>query len=555
MSKEKGSEIRLVTLSNYVKPKPIVNESKGYVTNGKNNSFYQYIIDCNNGSTTNSSINSSYIDLIYGKGIGAKNALTNAEDWLKFKQVLKDSDLRRIISDFQFFYEGTMQVVKNKKKGLHSIKHIPKNLITPSIVNEDNEIEHYYYSQDWSNLNKNPAEPFSAFGTSADAIEIYNIKPYQAGELYFANPSYFSALQYCEVEQEISNLYINSIKNGLSAGYLIEVVNGINLGVEEKDAFEKQVKKHLTGSSNASQFILCFNGVDTEVKVTPFPVNENIHKQWNFLNENAIQKILTAHRATSPSLVGIISSSGFSNTADEMDMAEQQLMKRVIAPKQQYILDALQEILVAYDINLDLYFKPLTEVVQAPTQLSNQCNHEKKNVDLDEFIALGEDEDLENFEIADECEVDYDEVIQLASTGTARPNANSEQDSENIKIRYRYVGNPTPERSFCQKMMNANKVYRKEDIIAMENKPVNAGWGLNGANTYSIWLYKGGGACKHKWNRIIYLKKGTNVDANSPLAETISTSKARQKGFKVPTNDSKVSITPNNMPNKAFVNK
>ena len=87
----------------------------------------------------------------------------------------------------------------------------------------------------------------------------------------------------------------------------------------------------------------------------------------NFLNENAIQKILTAHRATSPSLVGIISSSGFSNTADEMDMAEQQLMKRVIAPKQQYILDALQEILVAYDINLDLYFKPLTEIVETPT--------------------------------------------------------------------------------------------------------------------------------------------------------------------------------------------
>ena len=119
MSKEKGSEIRLVTLSNYVKPKPIVNKSKGYVTNGKNNSFYQYIIDCNNGSTTNSSVNSSYIDLIYGKGIGAKNALTNTEDWLKFKQVLKDSDLRRIISDFQFFYEGTMQVVKNKKKRVY----------------------------------------------------------------------------------------------------------------------------------------------------------------------------------------------------------------------------------------------------------------------------------------------------------------------------------------------------------------------------------------------------------------------------------------------------
>ena len=45
----KNSELRLITLSNYVKPKPIVNKSKGYVLNGRYNSFYQYVIDRNNG--------------------------------------------------------------------------------------------------------------------------------------------------------------------------------------------------------------------------------------------------------------------------------------------------------------------------------------------------------------------------------------------------------------------------------------------------------------------------------------------------------------------------
>ena len=53
------------------------------------------------------------------------------------------------------------------------------------------------------------------------------------------------------------------------------------------------------------------------------------------------------------------------------------------------------------------------------------------------------------------------------------------------------------------------------------------------------------GTCKHKWQREIYLNRKGGVDVNSPLAKTISTSESRRKGFKVPTNDSDVSITPN----------
>jgi hypothetical protein len=555
MSKE-DKNIRVITFSKYVKPEPVENISRGWALNGRNNSFYDYVIDRYRGSTTNSSITDSYIDLIYGKGIGAKNSLQNTDSFVRLASILSKKDLRRIVSDFQLFGEASMQVIKTKGKDLSSIKHIPKNLIAPSLVNEDLEIEGYYFSRDWSKLSQNKPEFFSAFGTSSDAIEIFNLKPYQAGEVYFSNPAYFSGLQYCESEEEISNLYLSSIKNGLSGGYIINVPNGMSMQPEEKDAFERSVKQRLTGSTNASNFIISFNGKDVEVTITPFPVNDNIHKQWEFLTTEATQKILTAHRATSPSLVGIISSSGFSNTSDEMDMAEKQLMKRVIKPKQDAILEAIEEILVAYGINLDLYFKPLTEEVTAtPTQLSEQCDHEKKNDDLEALLGLGEDEDLENYDIADECEVDYEEDIKLASVVSSNPNNKSKDDNKDVLIRYRYAGRTTGERDFCNRMINANKVFRKEDIIAAENKVVNAGWGLNGANTYSIWLYKGGGNCYHKWNRVIYLKKDVKIDVNSPLAETISTSKARQKGFKVPVNESKVSIAPIRMPNQGFVNK
>ena len=96
------------------------------------------------------------------------------------------------------------------------------------------------------------------------------------------------------------------------------------------------------------------------------PTNENIHKQWDFLNRKRSTKDINSTQGNLSKFSRYhFKFSGFSNTAEEMDMAESQLMKRVIEPKQRYILDALEEILVAYDINLDLYFKPLTEPVRS----------------------------------------------------------------------------------------------------------------------------------------------------------------------------------------------
>lgn len=545
------NDIALLKFKNYVRPLLQENKAKDWVLNGKNNSFYQTIIDRVNGSPTNYAIISSYIDLIYGKGLRAKNAKSNLKGWIKFKSIITKQDIRRIIADREYFGEASMEVIQTKGKELSSINHIPKNLLAPQIENEDGEIENYFFSRDWSDITRNKPNPIPVFEGKAEK-EIFVIAPYKAGKSYFSDPDWLSVMTYCEMEEEIANLNINSIKKGLSAGYIINIPDGNSYTPEEKEEFKRQVKLKLAGSTNASDFMISFNGVEQEITITPFPVNENIHKQWEFLTNESRQQIITGHKVTSPMLFGIKDSTGFGNNADELDTAEAQLMKRVVAPKQQYIIDALESILVQYDINLELEFIPLTEIKEESkaVELSSDYEH---NYSANDLIELGESEDLEKYDIVDEVEVDYEEVIELASTGTARPNAKSEQDNTNVLIRYRYVGNNAPERSFCKLMMSANKIYRKEDIIAMGDKSVNAGWGANGANTYSIWLYKGGGNCHHKWNRVIYLKKGIKVDVKSPLAETISTSKARQKGFKTPTNNSKVSIAPINMPKQGFL--
>ena len=203
------------------------------------------------------------------------------------------------------------------------------------------------------------------------------------------------------------------------------------------------------------------------------------------------------------------------------------------------------------------------------------CEEHKKNnlsseFDDDKMLQLlqdfGKDEDLDNWKLVDEREVDYDQeetldkMIGLASTGSARPNAKSKQDKVTddlkFKVRYQYAPLTTQpnSREFCKKMVAAKKIYRKEDIIQMGAKAVNAGWGLKGAATYDIWLYKGGGACHHFWMRKTYMAKGVQPDANNPKAE-VSVNKAKKEGFKPEKNNSKVAKRPVDMPNQGFVNK
>lgn len=189
-----------------------------------------------------------------------------------------------------------------------------------------------------------------------------------------------------------------------------------------------------------------------------------------------------------------------------------------------------------------------------------------------ELIALGEDI-TDEWICVDEYNVDYDNdelendyleqlnKVALASTGvstgTARPNANSGQDDKidgrMYKVRYRYKGSiSTNSRDFCRAMVNADKLYRKEDIEAMGEKAVNAGFGYRGADTYSIWLYKGGPYCGHAWSKSIWISaKGFNIDVTAADAKANAEAVARKAGYVV-RNNPKVATPPFDMPNYGF---
>lgn len=581
------SNIHVLKLAQY--EPPVVEESKKHewVTYGENNSYYTFLMDRYKNSTTNNAIINNISRLIYGKGLSATDANKKPNEYAQMKAMCNAEDLRKVVLDFEMLGQAAFQVhYTADRKKIQKLYHIPVHLLAPEKCNKDGEIEAYYYSNNWEDTRNYAPERIPAFGYGSEKVEILIVQPYSVGMKYFSYVDYQGGIPYAVLEEEISNYLINEVQRGFSGRIVVNFNNGVPTP-EEQDIIKSKVLSQLSGTDGHKVIVAFNNNAESKTTVDAMPVND-APDLYNTLSEECMRKIMLSHNVTSPLLFGIASANGFSSNADELQNSFILFDNLVVRPKQEVILDAIDKVLAFNGVSLNLFFrtlKPLEfndlENAQTQEQVIEQTGTELSSHDdiiSNALIDLGE-EPNENWLLIDEFEVDYDtddkeneilsnglklslfdKIVNLVSTGTARPNAKSEQDEkiDGVKFitRYVYAGDTTEKsRKFCKNMTAANKIYRKEDIQLMSKQVVNEGWGPRGADTYDIWLYKGGGACHHRWNKRIYASfEGVGIDVNSPNAKIIAGKKAEQYGYVV-KNPSLVSTRPIDMPNKGFLPK
>jgi len=579
------SNIRVVNLSTYTAPKITEEKNKDFVSYGQDNNYYQYLIDQYQGSPTNNAIINGITEMIYGKGLSATNSDKKPMEYAEAVTLFSKDDLKKICSDFYLLGQATLQVYYNVDRSkIVKVEHFPVQTLRAEKADKKGDIKGYYYFHDWSKYtNRDKLTRIPAFGSGNNAIEILCIKPYRAGYFYYTPVTYQGALPYCELEAEVANYHINNIQNGMAPSMLVNFNNGTP-DEEARELIEKRIYEKFSGSSNAGKFILAFND-NQESAATIDPVQlSDAHNQYQFLSDESTNKILVGHRLSSPLLLGIrTGNNGLGSNADELKQASILFDNMVVRVQQEYILDALDKILAFNNISLNLYFKTLqpleftdlegnivddeTREEETGVELEDKAELSSDKTDLQELLDLGKEEDLDNWELIESAPVDYDNdeelnlKLELTSTGSAKSNAKSKQDGKNkegfkYKVRYKYMPEKFDDKSreFCRKMIQAKKIYRKEDIMAMSSKSVNPGWGPDGADTYDIWLYKGGGSCRHYWERRVYMAKTVTPDAKNPRSE-ISVNEAKKQGFKPETNDAKVAKRPRDMKNRGFKKK
>tara|TARA_R100001591_G_scaffold3832_5_gene9026 strand:+ start:1458 stop:3206 length:1749 start_codon:yes stop_codon:yes gene_type:complete len=579
--------LHIVNLSSYNKPKIKEDKQRDWVNYGQNNDFYSYLIDLYVESTTNNAIINGVSQMIYGKGLDALDSSTKTEEYAALKAIFNNTCLRKIAFDLKLIGEASFQVIY-KDGRVAKAEHFPRQTLRAEKTNEDGEIEAYYYYHDWSKIKpKDKPKRIAAFGYgNGSEPEIKIIKRYLTGYDYYCPPDYMGGLAYAELESEVADYLINDVQNGFSGTKVVNFNNGVP-DREKQLQIKSDVMRKLTGARGEKVIIAFNNNAESKTTVDDIPLTD-APQHYEYLSNECIGKLMVAHRITSPLLLGIRDgNNGLGNNADEIKTASLLFHNTTIKPYQDLITDAMDDILAVNGIALKLYFKTLQplEFIETDNAITDEAREEETGVKMasqapefddnkmfDLIDEFGEEENLDEWELVDERAVDYeqeealDKMIGLASTGTARPNAKSDLDGETKSekrfiVRYQYaplaVSNNS--REFCRKMVAARKIYRKEDILSMGERAVNAGWGKGGADTYSIWLYKGGGGCHHYWMRKTYLAKdGVKPDVNSPKTKPIYKQQRAKEGIKAPSKakePSKVSIKPKDMANRGFVNK
>ena len=604
------SEISFVNLSTYTSPEVQEAPNKEWIEYGADNNYFQYLIDMYNGSPTNNAAINGISQQIYGKGLNATDAHRKPEEYAKMVSMFNKDTVRKLCYDLKLMGQCAMQIIYSKdRKSIAKVEHFPIETLRAEKANEKGEVEAYYYCKDWSKIKPSDTPlRIPAFGYSQESIEIYYVQPYKAGFYYYSPVDYQGGLQYCNLEQEISNYHINNIKQGLSPSMLINLNNGIPNQYERR-LLERKIAEKFSGSSNAGKFILAFNdNKDAQAEITPVQLSD-AHQQYQFLSEESTKKIMVAHRIVSPMLFGIKDTTGLGNNADEIRTATLLLDNTVIRPFQELLIDCFDTILAYNNIALNLYFitlQPLEFTEVDPDLQDDETIEEETGVkqDLSDDRPKLSDEEAkdilgslektahkidEEYEFVDELDEDSEisnedwanylikekkstlsklkEFVGLESAsednvGSVRDgSAFSYLDSKNglYKIRYKYAigsrkrmksGNKS--RDFCEKMMSLSSqglVWRIEDIDkASWREKVNVEFRHKG-KPYDIFKFKGGIYCRHKWVRVLYrLKKNSEESEN--LNEYKKTKTIPASYIKNPRGTKESEIAPENMPNR-----
>lgn len=570
--------IDVINLAQYEAPQIVESKQKEWVTFGENNSYFQFLIDRYRKSATNMSIINNVTRLMYGKGLGVIDASRKPSEYAQVMSIFNKDCLRKLCFDLKTLGQCAIQVhYSDDHKKILKAFHMDMNLVAMEKCDEYGQINGYYYSDNWQDVKKFPPKRFSAFGTSKEKVEILCVKPYAVGMKYFATPDYVAGTAYALLEEEISDYLINEVQNGFSGTKVVNFNNG-QPDIETQNLLQSQIKQKLTGPKGQRVIVGFNNNKETATTVDDIPLND-APEHYTYLSTECEKKIMVSHSITSGLLLGLGSANGFGSNADELKNAFVLFDNMVIRPLQQLLIDALEQILSYNGNTAKLFFKTLQPLEF--TDLENVSTAEEKQeetgtelsaqVDISEFgEEVGKDwvlidikevdyenDDLENEMLSKDLEPSLlSKVYNFVSTGDARPNITSKQDKtiDGIKFltRYVYAGKISDNsRDFCKAMMSSNKVYRKEDIIKMGTMPVNKGWGPKGADTYSVWLYKGGGDCNHRWNKAIYATfEGKAIDVET--ARQIAGKKAEKLGYKV-VNNKLVSTLPKDMPFNGFL--
>jgi predicted transcriptional regulator len=391
------------------------NKAKGFVTFGADNLYPDFLIELFNKSPKHNAIVSAKAS--YVAGIGTEVYGQSTEDIAKIQNKLKSingyetyEELKaKVAYDAELFNGFAVEVIWNKAKTAPSeYYHIPFKDIRKGLEGE------YVYCADWTDTKaeKIHYQPYNPI--TRESKQLYYCQFYRPGQGEYPLPDYVGALKYIEVDTEISNYYLNSIKNGFTAQTHIQLFKGIPTP-EEARATARRFKENYQGTDNAGGLIIQYNDPTEKESVINNLQPSDFDKQFDLLNKTVQQEIFVAHKVNSPMLFGVRVESQLGGRSELIE-AYEMFHHAYIEPRQQKIDDTFAYLLEPIaSVRLETINKP-------PIGLDYQALYTAGIIDRNEARK----------------ELGFDEIEEPLNVALSKQNPFGWDDERDIKVFQQY---------------------------------------------------------------------------------------------------------------------
>jgi len=335
-----------------------------YVKSGEDNRFPNYLIDLYNKSSIHAACINAVKEAIIGGGLTANVDvyLDRANKYESWNELFD-----KIAIDYYLHGGFAIETIWSLDRSrIAEYYHIDFSHIRPAEKDHRGRIPGYYICDDWKaytkasddkvhylpalDQDKKQDQPSQLFVTSF----------YRPGQQYFPLPSYNGALKVIELDTAIDNFHVNNINNGLAPS--LAITTFMNGSDDDVAAVQAMLESNYGGTDNAGSLVyMDVDSPENAPKIEPIPQN-GADGYYTAINDLSMQKILTAHRITSPMMLGI-KESGQLGGRDEVIDAFLLWQNTVITPLQQDLLKDLEYLLsINYaDVVLGVETKKLFE--------------------------------------------------------------------------------------------------------------------------------------------------------------------------------------------------
>lgn len=310
------------------------------VSYGKDNDAPKQFKYCYMNSATLKSVVDGSVNYILGEEVVVNDEGATFKDKVNRNGMTMKDIVAKAALSYQIYGGFAIQVIYNKL-GV-PVELFPLDFSRCRLNEKGDKV--FYSKKNWSK-----------YGTKAEVYDIFNLKKiniekptqilYVKGDFtnnVYPLPEWFGAMRDVLTEIEASKYALNSISNGFSARYLINLPDGAGMDNTQREAIEEAIKNKFCGTDTDTNFMIYYADGSDRAEISKIE-SDDANERFISIKDNARSNIYTAMRCT-PNLMGLpTATTGFNS--QEYSSAFKLYQKSVIQPIQDKIVRAINGVI------------------------------------------------------------------------------------------------------------------------------------------------------------------------------------------------------------------